>query len=77
MLHKKEDALDPMNYQPIPLLNSLLKLFTQLLRARITNWATLNNLSPEAQAGFRKGRGSDDEIFCLNAALLISFHPLY
>jgi hypothetical protein len=72
MLYKKGDALDPMNYRPIALLNTLLKLFTQLLQRRITNWATSNNLLQKAQGGFRKGRGCDDQIFCLNAALQLN-----
>lgn len=66
MLHKKGNRTDPENYRPISLLNTTLKLFTQLLQNRLSSWAEEGNYLPEAQAGFRKGRNCDDQIFCLS-----------
>jgi len=72
MIFKKGDEYDPNNYRPISLLNTTLKLFTQILADRITKWSNDKNLIPEAQAGFRKGRGCEDQIFVLNSAIQIA-----
>lgn len=69
MLHKKGDASDPNNFRGIALVNCLTKVFTQLINQRLTTWATNNKLIPEEQAGFLKGRGCQDNVFILNAAL--------
>lgn len=69
MLFKKGDPHDPINYRPIALLNSLMKLFTQIINQRLTTWAEQSNILPESQGGFRKGRGCEDLIFTLNTAI--------
>lgn len=69
MIYKKDDALDPANYRPIALLNTMYKLFTQILQSRIVKWADKNGILPEAQGGFRRKRGCDDQIFCLYTAV--------
>jgi len=69
MIHKKGEESDPGNYRPIALLNTSLKLFTGLLTNRLVTWAERNKVLPEAQAGFRKKRGCDDQIFTLQATL--------
>lgn len=71
MIHKKGDMLNPNNYRPIALLSCMLKLFTQLLYNRLASWATQCNILPEAQGGFRAQRGTDDQIFVLNAAITL------
>lgn len=71
ILHKKGDKLNPNNYRPIALLNSLLKLFTHIICNRLTTWANKCNLLPEAQGGFRAGRSCDDQVFTLASALTI------
>jgi endonuclease/exonuclease/phosphatase family metal-dependent hydrolase len=71
MIHKKGDSMSPMNYRPITLLNCVMKIFMQLLTTRLTNWAVKNNILPEEQAGFRRKRGCDDQIFNLTTALQI------
>ncbi|OXA43010.1 RNA-directed DNA polymerase from mobile element jockey [Folsomia candida] len=71
MIHKKGDKLNPNNYRPIALLSCLLKLFTQLLQHRLSDWADKCSIIPEAQGGFRRQRGCDDQIFLLNAAINI------
>lgn len=39
MLHKKGSLEDPENYRPIALINTMLKLFTQILQTRLAGWA--------------------------------------
>ncbi|KAL1447409.1 hypothetical protein WDU94_005675 [Cyamophila willieti] len=70
-LHKKGDINTPANYRGIALINTLTKLFTQLLHNRIYKWAEKSNMIPEEQAGFRKGRGCIDQIFVLNSLIQI------
>jgi len=67
MLHKKGDTTDPRNYRGISLINTVLKTLTSVLLRRLETWVEDNNLLPEAQAGFRKGRGCTDHIFTLDA----------
>lgn len=72
MLYKKGDPSDPINYRPIALLNHILKLFTMIIQKRLIEWADEKNKIPEAQGGFRAGRGCDDQIFCLNSAIQLN-----
>ncbi|OXA58961.1 RNA-directed DNA polymerase from mobile element jockey [Folsomia candida] len=65
------DKLNPNNYRPIALLNSLLKLFTHIICHRLTKWANECHILPESQCGFRAGRGCDDQIFTLTSAITI------
>ena len=69
MLHKKGNKNEPANYRPIALLNTGLKLFTQILTNRVSHWVEENKILPEAQAGFRKQRGCEDHIFSLMTAI--------
>ena len=71
MIHKKGDKKNPDNYRPISLLNSSLKIFTQILLNRLTKWISENDLLPEWQSGFRKSRSCMDNIFVLNSAIQI------
>lgn len=71
-IFKKGDRNDPSNYRPIALLNTLTKMFTQLLANRINEWADKNDVYPEEQAGFRKRRGCVDQIFILNTAIQLT-----
>jgi hypothetical protein len=72
MIHKKGDVMNPNNYRPIALLNTYLKLFTQILHDRIATWALESGILSEAQGGFRKGRGCEDQIFVLNSAVQLA-----
>lgn len=72
MLFKKGDVSNPENYRPIALINSIVKLFTQIMYNRLSNWVERNGVLPEFQSGFRKGRGCLDNIFTLNS--LIQYH---
>jgi hypothetical protein len=71
MLHKKGDPGDPLNYRPISLLNISMKIFMQIITNRLTQYAEKNHILPEKQAGFRAGRGCEEQIFNLNSAIQI------
>jgi len=65
-IHKSGDTNDPSNYRGITLLSTLGKLFTSILNNRLDEWAESNFVYIEAQAGFRKGMGTVDNIFILH-----------
>ncbi|CAA9994700.1 unnamed protein product, partial [Nesidiocoris tenuis] len=69
LLFKKGDESDPGNYRGISLLNTLLKIFNQILLNRLQAFSLKNNLLPENQNGFRKGRGCQDNIFVLSSLI--------
>ena len=69
MIFKKGDSNDPRCYLPISILNSFLKLFTQILASRLSKWLEQNAIIPEMQSGFRSGRGCLDNIFSLTAII--------
>lgn len=72
MFHKKKgDPRDPGTYRPIALVKSLPKNFTQILCSRIAKWDELQNLIPESQGGFRRGRGCLDNLFTLSSIIQI------
>jgi hypothetical protein len=71
MIHKKRDVELPVNFRPIALLNTQLKLFTQILQSRLILWCENNGILPESQGGFRKSRGCDDQIFTLSSLIQI------
>lgn len=55
MMYKKGDCADHENYRPIALINTLVKVFTQILYQRLTRWTHSNRILPEFQNGFRGG----------------------
>ena len=70
-IHKKGDKFDPTNYRPISLLPTILKIFTAIITVRLQNVVD-NPENPklcEFQAGFRQGRGCEDQIFTLNCII--------
>ncbi len=68
MLHKKGDIEDSRNYRGISLINTVLKAFTSVILKRLEIWVKENDILPEAQAGFLKGRGCSDQIFVLDSS---------
>jgi exonuclease III len=66
-LYKKGDKTDPRNYRGIALINSLVKIFTTILRERLSDWAEKSCLLPECQSGFRSRRSCVDNIFVLQS----------
>ena len=61
----KGDINDPDNYRGITLLSCLGKLFTSVINERLTVFIDSNQIMSEAQAGFRKGYSTTDQIFTL------------
>ena len=65
-IYKKGDKNEASNYRGITLLSTVGKLFTRILNNRLNDWADEYSIYVEAQAGFRKGMGTSDNIFILN-----------
>ena len=64
---QKGNVNDPNNYRGISLIDVLNKIFTGILNDRIYKYSTENDILEEAQAGFRKGYSTTDNIFTLQA----------
>ena len=62
-IYKKKDKLDCSNYRGISLLSHACKIFTFILQKRIQQKA--EEILSEAQAGFRPGRSTVDQLFSL------------
>ena len=65
-IYKKGDKNEASNYRGITLLSTVGKVFTRILNNRLNNWADEYSIYVEAQAGFRKGMWTSDNIFILN-----------
>lgn len=63
LLYKKGDPKEIGNYRPISLLQTIYKLFTQLILKRISQ--TLDFNQPREQAGFRAKFSTTDHMFTL------------
>ena len=68
-LHKKGNTNDVENYRGITLLSTLGKLFTRVLNNRLGEWAESYGVLIEAQAGFRPGMSTIDNIFVLHGLI--------
>jgi hypothetical protein len=51
------------------LVSTVGKVFTSILNSRLTQYADLVDKIPNAQAGFRKGYSTTDNIFCLHVLI--------
>lgn len=68
-LFKKGDKTLLTNYRLIALVNSLLKIFTQIILNRLITWSDASGTIPESQNGFRPSRGCIDNIFILSSVI--------
>lgn len=68
-LHKKGNINEVENYRGITLLSTFGKLFSRVLNNRLNAWAEEHHVYLEAQAGFRKGMGTVDNIFVLHGLI--------
>ena len=55
-IHKKGDRTEPSNYRPVSLTSQICKVLESIIRDRIMDHLTRNNLLNDAQHGFREGR---------------------
>ena len=68
-LHKKGNTNDVENYRGITLLSTLDKLFSRVINNRLHEWAENYDVFIEAQAGFRPGMSTIDNIFILHGVI--------
>ena len=66
-IHKRGDRNDPNNYRGIMLIGVFAKIFSLVLRNRLSTWCEDNEFLNEFQFGFRVGRSTSDGIFILHA----------
>jgi sorting nexin-29 len=66
-IYKQGDKLECRNYRGISLLNVTCKIFTNLLNRYIE--PDVEQIVGDYQCGFRKGRSSTNQIFCLRMIL--------
>jgi hypothetical protein len=71
LFKNKDDPKCPTSYRPITILSCLDKLFTAVLKQRLTTYLEENNILDENQAGFRKGYSGSDHIFTLHSLIEI------
>ncbi|UYV66411.1 hypothetical protein LAZ67_4001582 [Cordylochernes scorpioides] len=64
-IFKNGDADNPHNYRGIALLSNLAKLFSSIMKIRLSNWTENRAIIQENQAGFRKEHSCQDHIFTL------------
>ena len=55
-IHKKGDRTEPSNYRPVSLTSQVCKVLESIIRDKIVEHLTENNLLNDAQHGFREGR---------------------
>ncbi len=63
VLFKKGSMLDCSNYRPISLLSHVYKLFVTVISLRVKQ--DLYNLLPSSQAAYQPGRGTIEQILCM------------
>lgn len=64
-IYKKGDQ-EKVENTGISLLCTVYKIYAEVLRRRLEEEVEEKKLIPESQTGFRKGRGTMDNIFVLN-----------
>ena len=66
-IYKNGDRGHVNNFRGITLLSTLGKLLTKVLNNRLTFWSDTYDIISNSQAGFRKGRGTIDNIFIIQS----------
>ena len=64
-LYKQDSRLEPGNYRPITLLSVIGKLFGSIVDKRLSDWSERTGVIADEQGGFRRNRGTIDQIFIL------------
>ncbi|UYV68143.1 K02A2.6-like [Cordylochernes scorpioides] len=73
-IFKNGDPNAPSNYRGIALISNLSKLFTSILKNRLSNWIENRKLIAENQAGFRRGYSCQDHIFTLTSLIQMTLN---
>lgn len=68
-LHKKGDPRLAKNYRGISLVNSVYKLYANIITDKLQKFIEDNKCLPDCQNGFRKGRSTIDNIYILNTCI--------
>jgi len=68
-IHKKGDTSDVKNYRGITLLCTAYKIYAAILAERLREEIDRKGSLPETQAGFRKGRGTMDNVRILQQVI--------
>ena len=68
-LHKKGSINEVENFRGITLLSTIGKLFSRTINNRLSEWAEKYFILIEAQAGFRPGMSTVDNIFVLHSLI--------
>ena len=68
-LHKGGKDFEPKSFRGLAITSVVGKVFARLIAKRLTAFAEEHHLLPEQQAGFRKGRSVEDNIFILQAVI--------
>ncbi|KAG2759384.1 hypothetical protein Pcac1_g28554 [Phytophthora cactorum] len=63
LLHKKGERLDPANWRPICLQQTIYKLYAGILSRKFVRWLDVNNRHADAQKGFRAMNGCGEHNF--------------
>ncbi|POM79948.1 Reverse transcriptase, partial [Phytophthora palmivora] len=63
LLYKKGDRLDPANWRPICLQQTIYKLYTGILSRKFVRWQDANERHADAQKGFRAMNGCGEHNF--------------
>lgn len=67
--YKKRDIHNTSNFRRITLLDTAYKIYAMILEKKLTTEAEENNILQDNQSGFRKGRGTTDNIYILNYSI--------
>ncbi|XP_075985622.1 uncharacterized protein LOC142982823 [Anticarsia gemmatalis] len=69
LLYKSGNATDPKNYRPITCLPTLYKLLTSILRGKLNEHITANNIMAISQNGCRNGARGTKELLLIDTAI--------
>lgn len=67
ILKSNKDPNDHNSYRPISLASCLVKLFEQMIKLRLDYFVERNNILPDFQFGFRKGKSSNNSFVLFTA----------
>ncbi|GFR09075.1 reverse transcriptase domain-containing protein [Trichonephila clavata] len=74
LIHKKGDLHNISNWSPTSLLSTMGKVFSSVLAARLSSWATINNRLSPFQKGFRESEDYVEHNFLLEQAIVDAKH---